>query len=131
MQLVSLQLKSPYCKSEIEIPGSSFVLFGLTVQLLLLLVRSGGRRVPARVGLKHPFHGGDDFVVTRTPGLSLKRVVRKISFFPGIEGTLEEGNGLSSSRKVVAVAAEAAAGAPLVEGVTVERKSKLYQVNSM
>ena len=82
---------------------------------LFLLVGSGGSRVPAGVRLHHALHGGNDFVVTRAAGLSLERVVGEISFSGG-DGGLEEGHGLPCHVVVVA-ASEAAAGAPLVEGV--------------
>ena len=62
--------------------------------------------------------------MTRAAGLSLERVVGEISFSGG-DGGLEEGHGLPCHVVVVA-AAEAAAGAPLVEGVAEE---EIYSIN--
>ena len=56
--------------------------------------------------------------MTRAAGLSLERVVGEISFSRCDRG-LEEGHGLPCHVVVVA-ASEAAAGAPLVEWITVE-----------
>ena len=62
--------------------------------------------------------------MTRTAGLSLERVVGEISFSGG-DGGLEEGHGLPNV--VVVAASEAAAGAPLVEGVAVVGSNSIHK----